>query len=1310
MSDSYIANLGYQVDTSPLKKGEQALDKMTVAGDKTEAGMGRVSASIGILSAGIAALAANTLITDVIDYSSAWTKVDNQLRIVIDSESELISKRKELIELSKETNAGLNSTVSLYAELRRNTEEIGTADADLMTVTRTLNNLFIAGAKGAETQASAITMLNRGLAEGVLRGEDYNSVVDAAPRIMEAIARTTGIATGEVRAFAATGGITSEILIDALTSYSTEAQRLADATTKTFDQSTENAKTNVLAYVGAAQSIQDATLSLGESIEYASENIDAIVNGIITATAVTSAYALVMGGKAVASATAMVAAKVALIKSEATLTATTLANTQSEVARLAISKQSHTDAILRVKSETIRDTIRKQLTLTTVELAAAESRLATAQTAASVAGARATTSAIALTGATTVLGTAVNFLLGPWGLLLGAIAAAGIAYSLTDDEASDFNNTLDIQSGLLDDVTEKVRLLSEYQKANVALEAKFKLNDNKQKQRELEAQILADSFSSSAVASLTLKKQEQLNDLKSEEARLVSVIAAANEKPDKAKSPIANDKLATQISNIQKMTEQLSMTENERFVDSQVRAALARGDSEAQIELIRQEAQAYISAKKAKEDFTDLISGTDTVDLFSLNESTDYDSWISGIEEAMNKAQMLETEMGDVWEAMLGGDIDWDAGIKKIAELQDEIDSLEPPKDIGFDIIANGATDSLRAMQSLSAQGSKEYRKLGVAIEAVNAIQAISAVLNQAAGDPYTAFARMAAMAASVASLGYSVGSLSGGGFDDLAAGRQEVQGTTIWGDKSESIADSIDMIASASDKLVGINTGMLKALTTVQNGITKAASLVGRDITTPTANVSVKENLFDGFQNIFSGDILDLTGNILGDTFTELLNMPLNFIGKWLGGSSKVVDQGIMIMGGKLGEMIDDIAVQSYQTVQYKKWKFGSKKSKTAYNDITDDVGAQFQLVLDSIADSVFQGATMLGLGAGEVEKAIQDFEIETIRISLKGLSAEDQQEEIEAVFSSIFDDLAGGVVPFLEDFQEVGEGLGETLARVATQVNIMDLIVDQLGVTMFDKFSDPEMYAAAAENISDLVGGVESFAEKVSGFVDNFATDAVKLGIYQDSLTESLAEVGLALPGTSAGMWELMQSLDGSTEAGQEQIAMLLNSQEQSAAYYDMLEKITGRYRDAIDAMYDVSEAVAAMTLDAALSAARMGDLSLADDLDVDALAPDIDNYKSKLEYDLARADTAAKLEELAKITEGTISVDEKQLTTLEEIRDSLKDGVTEEYNAEVSEIKREVTTMNEVQKAQARNIADSNAILQQMLTDGIPVRIEE
>ena len=66
--------------------------------------------------------------------------------------------------------------------------------------------------------------------------------------------------------------------------------------------------------------------------------------------------------------------------------------------------------------------------------------------------------------------------------------------------------------------------------------------------------------------------------------------------------------------------------------------------------------------------------------------------------------------------------------------------------------------------------------------------------------------------------------------FEDQSKEAQANQGLNVWGEKSTSIANAIDSTASATEKLVGINTGMLEALKSVQLGIAGAAGLVASE------------------------------------------------------------------------------------------------------------------------------------------------------------------------------------------------------------------------------------------------------------------------------------------------------------------------------------------------------------------------------------------------------------------------------------------------------------------------------------------------
>ena len=117
--------------------------------------------------------------------------------------------------------------------------------------------------------------------------------------------------------------------------------------------------------------------------------------------------------------------------------------------------------------------------------------------------------------------------------------------------------------------------------------------------------------------------------------------------------------------------------------------------------------------------------------------------------------------------------------------------------------------------------------------------------------------------------------------------------------------------------------------------------------------------------------------------------------VGKLLGGKSEVTDEGIQIIGGTLSDMINDVTVEAYQTVKSKKYKWrGSSKTSESFESLgADGVARQFGLVFDSLADSVYQGATALGFAGDDVSDTINNFVIETQKISLKGLDAEEQQ-----------------------------------------------------------------------------------------------------------------------------------------------------------------------------------------------------------------------------------------------------------------------------------------------------------------------------
>ena len=752
------------------------------------------------------------------------------------------------------------------------------------------------------------------------------------------------------------------------------------------------------------------------------------------------------------------------------------------------------------------------------------------------------------------------------------------------------------------------------------------------------------------------------------------------------------DKTNSQIVELTKSRSEYAdeMERLQKLIDSTAKASVSNSPMQA-VNKVDSSAKNRRSHKDKSDVFTDLISGTDTVDLFALNKSKEYDKWLdSVVESTVTASEKIQREIEKIQDAVSSGNLDKATGDLAISNLESQLPNP-------FEEFTSGAIDALTAVQSLSEQGSKEWQELGATINTVNAgMDIATAVGNASMGNI------VGAVTSSIAAL-ESV-SMAFGGDDnaDLYLERIESQFLDPLGKKSDSISVATETTASATEKLVGINTAMLESMQKLQVDIGNAAAMIAGD--TRGIQYSGGPDTFDsaslGLGTMAATAIFGPLGFALDGMFDSVIN-------SLVGGDSKVVGQGIRIEGGNITDLADAVNAYAYQDVSVKKNMFDDYDTYRDYQDLGSEAETQIALVFDSLITAVATGADALGISEAEINEAINSFEVATTDIELKDLTPEEQAAELESYFSDIFNDLSSAVIPWIEDFQQAGEELGETMGRVATEVAVFDVLVRDLGVSMSSQDLDPQAYAEAADNLTMLTGGVEEFANKTSSFINNFASDATKIDIYANALDESLSEVGLSLPATSDAMWELMSSLDASTEEGQKQIATLLNVQDTAAAYYKLLEQSSSSYRDAIDSMYGVSDAVAQMSLDAALAAARMGDFSLAEDLDLNAVQPSSSDFSTQAEFDIAQAETAAKLEELAQLTEGSVTVDEQQLDTLKQIEENTKTQ-TDNSN-QIEAMNNQIKELANIQEGQARNIALCEDYLDTIANGSISVRVE-
>ncbi|KTG26216.1 hypothetical protein AWR38_17745 [Idiomarina sp. WRN-38] len=186
--------------------------------------------------------------------------------------------QQKLVQVALDTRSNFESTANLYSRLARSTAELGLSQQNLLDLTTTINQSFAVSGATAQEAANAITQLSQGLSAGALRGEEFNSVSEQAPDIMRALAASLNMGVGELKAFAAEGGITAEVVVRALQEASSEIDERFGASIASFGQKMEKANTQIIEWVGTSETVSGAVGILGDSVLELTDNLDLLVD------------------------------------------------------------------------------------------------------------------------------------------------------------------------------------------------------------------------------------------------------------------------------------------------------------------------------------------------------------------------------------------------------------------------------------------------------------------------------------------------------------------------------------------------------------------------------------------------------------------------------------------------------------------------------------------------------------------------------------------------------------------------------------------------------------------------------------------------------------------------------------------------------------------------------------------------------------------------------------------------------------------------------------------------------------------------
>lgn len=236
--------------------------------------------------AGLAGIAGTARIVD--EYAGLTAR----LRIVTGSQKEFNDALAATRSLARQYQAPLESTVALYTRMAAALKPLGGGAREAQVATEAmLSSLKVSGATTAGS-ASAILQFSQAMGAGTLRGEEFNSMLDAAPRLLDAIAAGLGKPRSELKSLAEQGQLTTSAVVGALTRELPKLQAEAAKMPQTIGGAVQGLRDRFSSLVGASAESSEGVRSVVGAIQALSDALPTVLKLLGTVAALLAAIKL----------------------------------------------------------------------------------------------------------------------------------------------------------------------------------------------------------------------------------------------------------------------------------------------------------------------------------------------------------------------------------------------------------------------------------------------------------------------------------------------------------------------------------------------------------------------------------------------------------------------------------------------------------------------------------------------------------------------------------------------------------------------------------------------------------------------------------------------------------------------------------------------------------------------------------------------------------------------------------------------------------------------------------------------------------
>lgn len=255
-------------------RSSKAVDGLTSSAD----GAGRSMSGFKSVLSGVASAISVALI---IDYGKAFlTVADNiiqlQARILRLSSDAATAKETfdVLSSIASTTGASLQDTAKLWEKMTSSLKGVGATNNQILFLVDTLQKIGRVGGSSSEEMAAALRQFGQSIDGGIVRAEEFNSIIESMPELARQMAAGMGISMGQLRQTMLDGKITAQAALDAIMKQSSAVNDEFSKLPRTMDQASNSLTISLQNLIGKMNEAMGASATMVKVIDSISAAID----------------------------------------------------------------------------------------------------------------------------------------------------------------------------------------------------------------------------------------------------------------------------------------------------------------------------------------------------------------------------------------------------------------------------------------------------------------------------------------------------------------------------------------------------------------------------------------------------------------------------------------------------------------------------------------------------------------------------------------------------------------------------------------------------------------------------------------------------------------------------------------------------------------------------------------------------------------------------------------------------------------------------------------------------------------------------